>query len=433
MNAQVIREFRQHFPNADPTTEPWLGFLRTLSASYDKLQQEHRQLTRALRATESADRAKSEFLAVMSHEIRTPLNAILGFAQLLRDSRLDAEQKSWVGTITASGESLRALIDDILDYSKIEAGMLELDEGAVVLSELIESITSMFAPQVSEKGLEFQVQLAADLPTAVSTDGNRLRQILVNLINNAVKFTPEGSITVSVSVAERTETGEGATYLLRFEVRDTGIGIRAEHRERLFRPFTQADSSTTRNFGGTGLGLAICKRLSNALGGDIDFYSEYGEGSCFYFTIRAGDLGRSDGVSLFAPETLSRLPKLKVLIVEDHPTNRFLMRQIFRRFGYEPDFADNGRQAVAAATEKDYDFVMMDLQMPELDGIEATQEIRAARTGRTQPRIVALTASVLKEQHQRCIDAGMDAVLTKPIRLETLFAELARTTPVSAV
>jgi len=312
--------------------------------------------------------------------------------------------------------------------------MLELEESPVVLSELIESASSMFRPRVSEKGLDLHVRLAPNLPTVINTDGHRLRQILVNLINNAVKFTEDGSVSIEASVLETPSENNQREWQLRFDIRDTGIGIKPEHRNRLFKPFSQADSSTTRLFGGTGLGLAICKRLATALGGEIDFTSEPGHGSAFFFTIRAGER-TSDArePDVFSHSALSRLPRLRVLVVEDNPTNRALMRQILRRFGYEADFADNGREAVFTATDTEYDLIVMDIQMPEMDGIEAAREIRSGRNGRSQPRIIALTATTGSDQHQRCFDVGMDAVLTKPVKLEALFSELARTTPVHAM
>ena len=271
MNPHLVEQLRRYLPEIDPDAEPWKTFLAVVSDAYDMKD-----------SVASADRAKSEFLAVVSHEMRTPLNAILGFAQLLRDSPLGPEQRSWLQTIHSNGESLCAIIDDIVDYSRIEAGGLDLKEEAVVMGELLDSVVSMFRPRASEKGLELKLEISDDVPNAILTDGSRLRQILVNLINNAVKFTHDGSIVVQAQLKSQQEDGR---LELLFQVHDTGIGIKAEHRERLFRPFSQGDTSTTRLYGGTGLGLAICRRLSRALGGEIDFRSSHGEGSSFFFTI----------------------------------------------------------------------------------------------------------------------------------------------------
>jgi len=384
-----------------------------------------RELRGAKERAESADRAKGEFLAVMSHEMRTPLNAIIGFCRLLRESPLAPERDSWLATLESSGESLHALIGDILDYSKIEAGKLVLDEQAVEIAELLDSVAEMFRASAAEKGIEIEVAPVGQLPAVVVTDGTRLRQILVNLVGNAVKFTSRGRVCLAATLADDVA---GSDCVLRFEVSDTGIGIRPEHRVRLFKPFSQADSSTTRAFGGTGLGLAICDRLVRALGGDIDFTSEFGRGTKFTFTIRAAfEVPAGPGSDSQSEPPLP--PGLRILVAEDNPVNRSLMKQIFRHLGYSADFAEDGLKAAAAARTKDYDLIVMDLLMPELDGFDATRQILADSRESHTPRIVALTACTLGDEHKRCLEVGMSAVLTKPVRVDLLRAEMSRARP----
>ncbi len=372
---------------------------------------------------ESADRAKSEFLAVMSHEIRTPLNAILGFTHLLLEHCRDPQHALWIKTIDQSGRSLHTLINDILDFSKIEVGRLELLAEDLAPAEVLRSVVALFRPTAEEKGLKLELRLDDALPAVIRADALRIRQILCNLVSNAVKFTKAGGVTMTASVhslPDGPDRGE-----IRVTVSDTGIGIPASARARLFRPFTQVDSSATRHYGGTGLGLAISLRLARALGGELDCASEAGRGSTFTLVlpieVRAVPPPREASAR---DPTSPDLATMRVLVAEDNPANQLLISELFRKFGLRPCVVGDGQSAINAVAASPYDLIFMDVHMPGIDGLAATRAIRAAPS-RGRPRIVALTASVQPEQTRKCLAAGMDAVLNKPLVFSEILREMA--------
>lgn len=388
------------------------------------LKEAERELRTAKESAEAADRAKGEFLAVMSHEIRTPLNAVLGFSEILKESSLTPKQLTWVNTISTASESLLALINDILDFSKIDAERLTIHPAPVSLPPLLEAVVALFKQRAAAKNITLRADLAPDVPAFVNTDAQRLRQILVNLVGNAVKFTPRGSVRISVGLFTPAVAPD-QPCVLRFTVSDTGIGIQAERRDRLFKAFSQVDSSTTRHYGGTGLGLAISQRLTHLLGGEIGFDSQPGVGSTFFFTISAAAVTASIDPSHTVPAAvvappLSAHSGVRILVAEDRPENRLLIETYLREHGYFPDVVANGREAIEAAKKQDYDFILMDILMPESDGYEATKEIRRHGAGAHQPRIYGLTANVFPEDRARCREAGMDGFLTKPINIKNL-------------
>jgi PAS domain S-box-containing protein len=436
-----------------------------------ELEQKNQELEAALNAAREATRTKSRFLANMSHEIRTPMNGVLGMADFLLGTGLNQEQREYAESIQRSAGSLMSLINDILDFSCIEAGNLRLDRVVFSLRAAIEQAASEFAKQASVKGLEFVSSIAPSVPDRAVGDPARLRQVLANLVGNAVKFTERGRIGIAAELVSQTRE----ELRLRFTVRDTGIGIPADDRDRLFETFTQADDSNTRKYGGTGLGLAIAKQLVELLGGEIGVESEPGGGSRFWFTASFGVAAKAEAAVPVQPQIRTRpaltprgtaavsqtatakarvtqapretpkeapreTPKeaaresaarqsMRILLAEDNEINQRITLRLLQKLGLSADAVVNGREAVEALEKQKYDLVLMDCQMPDMDGFEATAVIRSREGKNRHQTICALTANAMAGDRERCLAAGMDDYISKPVGLEKLRDALVRWIP----